>query len=268
MAMRNPTSRLHCRRALGALPPVRRARTVVLGAVLAIGATLAVPIVSSVGRPKLASAHADSCPDIQVVFARGTGEPPGSGRVGEAFAESLRSLVTGKSVAVYGVNYPASHEFLRAVDGANDASLFVQGMAVSCPRSRMVLGGYSQGAAVIDIITVAGQPIFGFADPLPDGIAEHVAAVAIFGNPSNKIAGPLTALSPLYGYKTIDLCNGADPVCSGGNDVPAHSLYAESGLTTQAAQFVVDRLTNEQTTELTVVSTENCSSASGSLCSD
>jgi cutinase len=68
--------------------------------------------------------------------------------------------------------------------------------------------------------------------------------VAVFGNPSIRLlGGPLTALSPLYGYKAIDLCNGAEPVCSDGNDVAAHSLYVESGLATQAAHFVADRLT-------------------------
>ncbi|MBV8180204.1 MAG: cutinase family protein [Mycobacterium sp.] len=50
-------------------------------------------------------ARAGSCPDIQVVFARGTGEPSGPGRVGQAFVESLRSLTNGKSVAVYAVDY-------------------------------------------------------------------------------------------------------------------------------------------------------------------
>jgi cutinase len=70
--------------------------------------------------------------------------------------------------------------------------------------------------------------------------------VAVFGNPSIRLLGaPLTALSPLYGYKAIDLCNGADPVCSDGNDVAAHSLYVQSGMATQAAQFVAERITNQ-----------------------
>jgi cutinase len=135
---------------------------------------------------------------------------------------------------------------MRAADGANDASLFVQNTATTCPDTKIVLGGYSQGAAVADLITVADQPTLGFAQPLPANIADHVAAVAVFGNPSIRLlGGPLTTLSPLYGYKTIDLCNGADPVCSGGNDVPAHSLYVEAGLATQAAQFVANRLSSQ-----------------------
>jgi len=78
---------------------------------------------------------------------------------------------------------------------------------------------------------------------VPANVADHVAAVAVFGNPSIRLLGnPLTALSPLYGPKTIDLCNGADPVCSNGDDVAAHSLYVQSGMATQAAQFVAGRI--------------------------
>jgi cutinase len=187
-----------------------------------------------------------ACPDVQVVFARGTGEPDGVGRVGDAFVDALRTQIPGQSVDVYAVNYPASRDFLRAADGANDASLFVQNTAATCPDTRIVLGGYSQGAAVIDAIAIANQPTLGFVNPVPAAVADHVAAVAVFGNPSIRLlGGPLTALSPQYGYKTIDLCNGADPVCSGGDDRPAHSLYVEAGLTTQAAQFVAGRLTTD-----------------------
>jgi cutinase len=208
--------------------------------------TVAAVAVSGVTLVAPAVAQAAACPDVQVVFARGTGEPAGAGRVGDAFADALRSQVPDKSVDVYAVNYPASRDFLRAADGANDASLFVQNTAATCPGTQIVLGGYSQGAAVIDAIAIANQPTLGFVNPMPAAVADRVAAVAVFGNPSIRLlGGPLTALSPQYGYKTIDLCNGADPVCSTGDDRPAHSLYVEAGLTTQAAQFVANRLTTE-----------------------
>jgi len=117
-------------------------------------------------------------------------------------------------------------------------------MATTCPATKIVLGGYTLGAAVVDIITVADQPTLGFAQPMPANVADHVAAVAVFGNPSIRLlGGPLNALSPVYGYKTLDLCNGADPVCSKGDDVAAHSPYVQSGLAAQAAQFVADRVT-------------------------
>jgi cutinase len=229
----------------GTVPPLRRL-LIGIAAVLISGVTLIAPAVLPTGGTAVASAQADPCPAVQVVFARGTGEPDGIGRVGEAFVDSLRPLVKGKSLAVYAVNYPATRDFLRAADGANDASLFAQNTATTCPDTKIVLGGYSQGAAVIDAIAIADQPTLGFTRPMPANIADHVAAVAVFGNPSIRLlGGPLTTLSPLYGYKTIDLCNGADPVCSDGNDVAAHSIYVQAGLATQAAQFVADRITTE-----------------------
>lgn len=186
-------------------------------------------------------AAADGCYDVQVVFARGTNEAPGLGRVGDAFVAELRDRLPGRSIGAYGVNYPASYDFLAAASGANDASAFIQGVAAQCPATRLVLGGYSQGAAVIDVITSVPFPVIGFTNPLPPALADRVAALAVFGNPTARIGLPLTA-SPLYGFKAIDLCNAGDPVCSNGDSVPAHRSYGPDGLTSQAATFVANRL--------------------------
>lgn len=188
---------------------------------------------------------APGCSDVEVVFARGTNEPAGLGREGEAFVGALKRDLSGKSVSTYAVNYPASDDFIQATAGARDASDHVQATVASCPGTKIVLGGYSQGAAVIDGITGDPSALFGLGQPMPPEVANNVAAVAVFGNPLNRFGGPLTALSPLYGSKTIDLCNGADPVCSPGDDRPAHSAYVESGLTSQAASFVAGRLKGE-----------------------
>ncbi|OBF16158.1 cutinase family protein [Mycobacterium sp. ACS4331] len=186
-------------------------------------------------------ASADDCPDIEVVFARGTEEPAGIGRVGQAFVDSLRGRVGGRSVGTYAVNYPASWDFLAAAGGANDASGHIQWMMANCPATRLVLGGYSQGAAVIDVIAAVPVPGVGFTAPLPPNTPDHVAAIAVFGNPSTRLGLPLTT-SPVWGSRSIDLCNGGDPVCSGGDDIPAHSNYGPAGLTSQAAAFVAGLL--------------------------
>ena len=213
----------------------------VLGA--AVVTTLAL-LNAAVSIPSTAAAA--PCPDIEVVFARGAEDPPGVGWLGEAFVDSLRSQVGGRSVGVYAVNYPAGHDVSNSVPvGANDASAHVQHMAANCPNTRMVLGGYSLGAAVIDVITSAGVPLpSGLVPaPMPPKVADHVAAVAVFGNPSSKgPGGPLTAISPLYGAKAIDLCNPRDPICSHGGDMSAHIQYVQSGMVGQAATFAASRL--------------------------
>jgi cutinase len=189
----------------------------------------------------LATASADDCPAIEVVFARGTNDAPGLGNVGGAFVDALRGNVGGRSVGTYAVNYPASFDFLAAAGGANDASAHIQYMANNCPDTRLVLGGYSQGAAVIDVISAVPIPAVGFNDPLPPNAPDHVAAIAVFGNPSAKLGLPLT-MSPVWGGRAIDLCNPDDPICqTDGQNVAAHRAYP-GGPTNQAANFVAGLL--------------------------
>jgi cutinase len=200
------------------------------------------------------AASAQPCPDVQVIFARGTFEPVGVGATGEAFVDSLRSQVGGKSVDVYPVNYPASLDFATAADGVIDASNKVRDTAASCPNTHMVLGGYSQGAAVIGYITADAipdgfTPPPGITGPMASGLATHVTAVALFGKPSNEFlniidrdAPPIT-VGHLYAAKAIELCLPEDPVCApGGNNTGVHSLYSVNGMTGQAADFTARQL--------------------------
>jgi cutinase len=199
---------------------------------------LSVPAVSPVP-----IASAQDCPDIEVIFARGTDDTPGLGTVGGAFVDALRNKVGGRSVGAYAVNYPASYNFLLAGDGANDASAHVQYMMGACPNTRLVLGGYSQGAAVIDVITSVPVPILGFNNPLPPSAPDFVAAVVAFGNPSAKLGAPLT-LAPVWGSRAIDLCNGGDPICqTDGESLVAHRSPAyTAGPVNQAADFAAAHL--------------------------
>jgi len=95
---------------------------------------------------------AAQCSDVDVVFARGTGEPGGVGTVGQTFVDALRPQLGGRTVSTYGVNYQADYDFLNAASGADDASTHIQSMVSQCPSTKIVLGGYSQGAAVVDIL--------------------------------------------------------------------------------------------------------------------
>ncbi|MGB7868588.1 MAG: cutinase family protein [Mycobacterium sp.] len=200
-------------------------------------------------------ASAAPCPDVEVTFGRATTEAPGVGVVGQEFIDSLRSQVGGKSIAVYPVNYPASYDFAPSVNaGTSDASAHVQSMIANCPNTKMVLGGYSQGALVIDQITIAQAPVAGFVpETLSADQADHVAALALFGNPSDRYLGAsVSTVSPWYGAKAIDLCAPGDPVCSPGalftvptHDEmfsPEHLSYPHSGMPAQAATFVASHL--------------------------
>lgn len=188
-----------------------------------------------VGSPASA---APKCTDIEVVFARGTDEPAGIGVVGQALVDTLRPMVKGKSVGTYAVKYPATWDFLQVATGANDASKRIQSTVAKCPDTKIVLGGYSQGAAVMDVVTTSPIAGLGYTAPLPAAVIPHVAAVAVFGNPSARLGKPLTTLSPDFGPRTADLCNTNDPVCSAGRDFDAHVRYPQSGLVKLAAQWI------------------------------
>src|ERR1700759_3870150 len=75
----------------------------------------AVPYVAPATVP---AASADDCADAEVVFARGTDEPKGMGRVGDAFADALREQAAGLNIKTYGVNYDAGKLQLHGGDGA------------------------------------------------------------------------------------------------------------------------------------------------------
>ncbi len=190
-----------------------------------------------------ATAQAAPCPDVELIFARGTSEAPGIGRVGDALNNQLVSQLGGRNIGVYPVNYPATYDFLAAADGAIDATNHMASMAQRCPSTRFILGGYSQGAAVVDMlmgIPPLGNKIgdIGSAPPLPASLADKVAAVAVFGNPATKFGNPVSAALAPFAGKGIDLCNNGDPICSQGRNPFAHTSYENTPLVGEAAGFV------------------------------
>jgi cutinase len=218
-------------------------RHLIAGVVVALVtcALLVVPVIT----PDMTPTASAACPPVEVVFARGRTEPQGMGILGNAFVSALRSR-SNKNIGTYAVRYPADTE----IDiGANDMSGHIQSMMSSCPDTRLVLGGYSLGAGVTDVVLALPFEFFGFKSPLPAGADTHVAAVALFGNGSAWV-GPITNFNPIYNDRTIDLCHGADPVCNPAdpntwqNNWPAHlaNAYIDAGMVNQAADFVAARI--------------------------
>ncbi|CAN5361752.1 cutinase Cut1 [soil metagenome] len=197
------------------------------------------------------AAAAETCPDVEVVFARGTTEAPGVGGIGQAFVNAVRSHVGTQSVGVYAVDYPASSDFPTGIVGIRNAGAHIESMAAGCPNTKMVLGGYSQGAAVMGFVTENVVPDGVGPDaptPMPAEVADHVAAVALFGKPSprfmNAVGEPPVTIGPLYAAKTTDLCITGDPVCSDGGEMNMlfHGQYEPAGLVDQAAKYVASRV--------------------------
>lgn len=187
------------------------------------------------------------CPDVQLIFARGTNEPPGLGVVGDALFAALQPALGGRIFDNYAVNYPASYNFLQTGDGANDARNHIAAMVDQCPGTHLILGGFSQGAAAVSML--AGVPPlgntvgeFGSAPGLDPGLAGKIRAVAVFGNPGNRFNTPLSTAGQFAG-RAIDLCSLGDPVCVvGGRDREAHHDYSVPPYPGQAAGFIAGRV--------------------------
>ena len=220
----------------------------VVSVTAAASAALLAPAALPGGSPAaLPSAAAAPCPQVEVIFARGRIEPPGTGLVGNAFVDALRSK-TDKTVNYYAVDYLAD---IDVVQGANDMSRRIQYMAANCPNTRLVIGGYSLGAAVTDVVLAVPAPVFGYTNPLPLGMDDHIAAVALFGNGTQKVFGPVADVIPKWGGKTIDVCTADDPICNDNMEPetwaanwPSHlqDAYIDSGLVDRAAAFAAARI--------------------------
>ncbi len=218
--------------------------------VLALPGTVALALLT-MSTGLVSSASAAPCSDIEVVFARGTHEAPGVGPTGEAFIDALRPQVGSQSLSVYPVQYPATDQWATGVDGIRDASARILSTAETCPDTKVVLGGYSQGAAVAGFVTSADVPTgvdpTTVPKPLQPEVADHVAAVVLFGLPNvramNFLGEPPVVIGPLYESKTRQLCAFDDPVCSDGLNFAAHNPHTYNGdLTSQGAAFAAGHL--------------------------
>lgn len=214
------------------LTAAARAAVISVAAVM-LAAGLAVII------PATASA---ACHNVEVSFARGRSQPPGAGNVGDAFISALRNRV--KDVGVYTVQYDANTD---VGGGANDLSAHLQQTANACPDSKLVVGGYSLGAGVVD--TALGVPgpvqignLFSFDNPVPPEVGDHIRAIVTFGNIVNRFA-PVQNLAGAYGDRVLDLCNDGDPVCMAGDNETwqSHTSYPPA-LINQAADFAAARV--------------------------
>ncbi|BBZ21616.1 cutinase [Mycolicibacter hiberniae] len=227
-----------------------------LGAAMVLGGAALVA-------PGVPSVSAQPCPDVEVVFARGTGEPPGVGGIGQSFVDALRAKVGERSFEVYPVNYAASNDFgggvdfaRTVVDGIRDAGTHIENTAANCPNTRIVLGGFSQGAALAGYTTSAEVPkevpaayLAYLPQPMPPSVANHVAAVVLFGKPSAEFLAPNGAppvrIGPQYASKALELCADGDTICNGapaGGPPFAHASYGVNGMTEQGAEYAAAHL--------------------------
>jgi cutinase len=190
-----------------------------------------------------AAAAPGACTPVEVLAARGTGEPQSGSIIMGGLASGIAQRTQG---SVYQVRYPAGVDYLNGPNqGATDALARLTAQAAACPDQRYVLVGYSEGAMVM--VTLMGR--------IPANLQSRVAAAVLYGDPYYKSSSPAAAgsakgrangLVPVLGVpaayagKTRDYCNTGDPVCGGGANVAAHLSY--STYNTEAVAFAVGKV--------------------------
>lgn len=158
------------------------------------------------------------CKEIILVYARGSTEQSNVGSLGPLLSSGLKSRF--RSVAVEGVDYAAGLATNDLPGGADPAGTremrrLVILAASRCPRSAVLVGGYSQGAAVTHRAV----------ESLSAQVMQHIVAVFMFGDTQyTQDRGRIRGFPPSH---TLIICNTGDAVCSGSLVImPAHLMYA------------------------------------------
>ncbi|KAH8174065.1 cutinase domain-containing protein [Sarocladium implicatum] len=176
------------------------------------------------------------CRDIIMIWARGSTEVGNMGTVvGPPTGNALKQKYGADRVAVEGVPYGALIS-TNALPGGTDSRsagqmrTLIEQAASQCPDSALVVGGYSQGAAVTHRAV----------ENLPQETKDKIAAAFMYGDTQNtQDRGQIKGFDPA---KTNIICNTGDAVCTGllvvlpahldyTRRVPAMATFLESALT-------------------------------------
>ncbi|KAH8828602.1 cutinase [Flagelloscypha sp. PMI_526] len=177
-----------------------------------LAAALCAPVQAS---PVAVDERQLGCADVTAIFARGTTETPTLGTViGPGLWTALATAIAPKTLSFQGVPYAADIPgFLVGGDPIGSAAMasMAASAKASCPNTKIVLSGYSQGA----------QLVHNSVKIMSTATASSVAAVVMFGDPYNG-----DALGKGLDSKSKTYCNFGDNICDGGALVlPAHLTY-------------------------------------------
>lgn len=228
--------------------------------------------------------QAEGCPDLRIVFARGSG---GEHNTDANYLEYRRTIeeklkTTAISYEFIDLDYPAvgvgvdnlavtlgayigageSYTFGDSVkDGVNKLVRMINGGA--CPKTKYVIGGYSQGAMVVSKSLQslnADKVIYAatFGDPklyLPEGAGVFPAACRGAGLSEYRMYVPdckaykglLGAYKPYqpegFSGKLGTWCNKRDIFCSSEVSISDHISYISEDLYEDASRVIFDKIT-------------------------
>lgn len=175
------------------------------------------------------------CKDIIMLFARGSTETGNMGTIcGPQTANAVKAAFGADKVAVEGIEYAAALSTNFGPGGADRRGIaemerLIAQANTDCPNSMLVVGGYSQGAALTHRAV----------EDLPQAQKDQIVAAFTFGDTQNQQDnGQIPNFPP---EKTNVICNRGDAVCSGTlNILPPHLQYGARA--DEQAQFINSKL--------------------------
>ncbi|KAL8415341.1 hypothetical protein RB596_006080 [Gaeumannomyces avenae] len=196
---------------------------------------------------------------VKMIVARGSKEPAGFGDI-QSVVDAVKAQIPNSSADP--VDYPAlldTQEIYAAsvIQGTSTMRQMVQNYAAKCPKSKIALIGYSQGAQVVgDVLCGLSSAGFPTSADLGDQYANNVIASVMFGDPTRAAnqawnAGNITTRDGLfprvdnagcapYGAGMKSWCDADDRYCDRGSNQATHHVYFEK-YTADAAAWVVSR---------------------------
>ncbi|MBO4812608.1 cutinase family protein [Candidatus Saccharibacteria bacterium] len=231
---------------------------------------------------------ASSCPDLKIIFARGSGGERYNNGEYQAFESSLEAKLSTSSLsyAFDDLDYPAvsvgigdghfgtmlgayisggdSYEFGESVkEGTKKLHKIIN--SSTCPNTKYVIAGYSQGALVVlkDLAEINPDKLIyaaTFGDPkiyLPEGagllpaacrgdnLSEYRAYVPDCRAYKGLLGGRDPYVASGFQGKIGAWCNKADIFCSSHFSIEAHTHYVEDGLYEDASRLIFSKIAAE-----------------------
>jgi hypothetical protein len=214
----------------------------------------------AIAGPANATASSGGCAAVSIITARASTEQAGEGVTGQLVTAIVNA--SKQTVSRASVSYPATLQNYASssLQGINAATTQITNLVNSCPNTKIVLLGYSQGAHVMLDVLGGGQGgSLGTATaPLASNIASHVTAVATFGDPrhvtgqsfdlgtstkNGQFPRSSTQLNVLKGFasRISAWCDANDQFCDSGNSLQVHLTYLNR-YQTAAQNFVLGKV--------------------------
>lgn len=226
-------------------------------------------------------ANASGCPDVKIIFARGSGSPMTGDANYDEFVRSIKTKLDTTSLTYEFTNldYPAvgvdeigtliqtffsAGEAYKFGDSVNNgvAKLTAMVNSSACPNTKFILGGYSQGAMVVSKALSglnADKVIYAatFGDPklyLPEGAGlippacrgQNLSDYRMYVPDCQAYKGLLGGYVPYepenWLGKLGTWCNGGDIFCSSHFNISNHLAYASDGLYEDASRLIFDKI--------------------------